>query len=192
MKLLIAIGIIVVATIHGYGAAWLAIWMLFHPYKSAKLFGITIWPQGMIPRHREKLAQSIGNAVGNELVSQQTVFDALFETSFFQRKVEDFVGSYTNELLARVYPSFIDALPAQARAPILDTISALQYRLAEYIAEMLRSEETADAIEHFVDKQVDELLERRFDEMVSDKSLDRGLRFIEEQLQRLVTTGGFE
>ena len=100
MKLLIAIGIIVVATIHGYGAAWLAIWMLFHPYKSAKLFGITIWPQGMIPRHREKLAQSIGNAVGNELVSQQTVFDALFETSFFQRKVEEFVGAYTNELLS--------------------------------------------------------------------------------------------
>ena len=192
MKLLIAIGIIVVATIHGYGAAWLAIWMLFHPYKSVKLLGITVWPQGMIPRHREKLAQSIGNAVGNELVSQQTVFDALFETSFFQRKVEDFVGGYTNELLARVYPSFIDALPSQARAPILDTISALQFRLAEYIAEMLRSEETANAIEHFVDKQVDELLERRFDEMVSDKSLDRVLSFIEEQLQRLLTTEGFE
>src|SRR5687767_4074662 len=149
--------------------------MLFHPYNAVKLFGITIWPQGMIPRHREKLAQSIGNAVGNELVSQQTVFDALFETSFFQRKVEDFVGGYTNDLLARVYPSFIDALPSQARAPILDTISALQYRLAEYIAEMLKSEETADAIEQFIDKQIDELLERRVGDMVSDKSLGHAL-----------------
>jgi uncharacterized membrane protein YheB (UPF0754 family) len=36
MKLLIAIGIVVVATVHGYGAAWLAIWMLFHPYQSGK------------------------------------------------------------------------------------------------------------------------------------------------------------
>src|SRR5215207_567295 len=192
MKLAIAIGIVVIATIHGYGAAWLAIWMLFHPYQSVKLLGITIWPQGMIPRHREKLAQSIGNAVGNELVSQQTVFDALFETSFFQRKVEDFVGVYTNDLLERVHPSFIDALPSQARAPILDTISALQYRLAEYIAEMLKSEETANAIEQFVDKKVDELLECRFDDMVSDKSLDRALRFTEEQLQRLFTADGFE
>ena len=180
------------ATIHGYGAAWLAIWMLFHPYNAVKLFGITIWPQGMIPRHREKLAQSIGNAVGNELVSQQTVFDALFETSFFQRKVEDFVGSYTDDLLARVYPSFIDALPSQARAPILDTISALQYRLAEYIAEMLRSEETAEAIERFVDKQVDELLERRLGEMVKDESLNRVIDFVEQQVQRLVATEGFE
>jgi uncharacterized membrane protein YheB (UPF0754 family) len=191
-KLLIAIGIIVVATAHGFGAAWLAIWMLFHPYRPAKLFGITVWPQGMIPRHREKLAQSIGNAVGNELVSQQTVFDALFETSFFQRKVEDFVGSYTNELLARVYPSFIDALPSHVRAPILDTISALQYRLAEYIAEMLKSEETSHAIESFVDKQVDELLERRVGEMVSDDSMNRALDFVEQGLQRLLVTETFE
>src|SRR5215218_6067311 len=192
MKLAIAIAIIVVATIHGYGAAWLAIWMLFHPYKSVKLLGITIWPQGMIPRHREKLAQSIGNAVGNELVSQQTVFDALFETDFFQRRVQDFVSAYTNELLSRVYPSFIDALPSQARAPILDTISALQYRLAEYIAEMLRSEETAAAIENFVDKQVDELLARRVGDVVKDQSLDRVLNFVEQQFQRLTSTDGFE
>ena len=192
MKLAIAIGIIVVATVHGYGAAWLAIWMLFHPYESVKLLGITIWPQGMIPRHREKLAQSIGNAVGNELVSQQTVFDALFETDFFRRKVEDFVTAYTNELLGRDYPSFIDALPSQARATVLDTISALQYRLAEYIAEMLKSEETANAIEQFVDNQVDELLERRVGDMVSDNSLDQVLRFAEDQVQRLIATEGFE
>src|SRR5690349_24576419 len=166
--------------------------MLFHPYKSVKLFGVTVWPQGMIPRHREKLAQSIGNAVGNELVSQQTVFDALFETSFFQNKVEDFVGAYTNDLLARVYPSFIDALPSQARAPILDTISALQYRLAEYIAEMLKSEETAGAIEHYVDKQVDVLLDRRVGDMVKDESVDRLLNFVEQRVQRLIATDGFE
>ena len=191
-KSIYALAWIVVATIHGYGAAWLAIWMLFHPYKSVKLFGVTVWPQGMIPRHREKLAQSIGNAVGNELVSQQTVFDALFETSFFQRKVEDFVGAYTSDLLARVYPSFIDALPSQARAPILDTISALQYRLAEYIAEMLKSEETAEAIEHFVDKQVDELLERRVGDMVKEESVDRVLNFVEQRVQGLISTDGFE
>jgi len=191
-KLLIAIAIVVIATIHGFGAAWLAIWMLFHPYNSVKLFGLTIWPQGMIPRHREKLAQSIGNAVGNELVSQQTVFDALFETSFFQRKVEDFVGNYTSDLLSRVYPSFIDALPSQARAPILDTISALQYRLAEYIAQMLKSEETGEAIKRFVDKQVDELAERRFGDMVNNQSLDEVLSFVQQRLQRAISDEGFE
>ncbi|HET7112322.1 MAG TPA: DUF445 family protein, partial [Pyrinomonadaceae bacterium] len=191
-KILVAIAWIVIATLHGFGAAWLAIWMLFHPYHSVKVFGITVWPQGMIPRHREKLAQSIGNAVGNELVSQQTVFDAMFETSFFQRKVQDFVGSYTNDLLARVYPSFIDALPSHVRAPILDTISALQFRLAEYIADMLRSEETAEAIERFVDKQIDGLLERNFGELVNNESVDKALDFVQQRLQGYLSDDGFQ
>jgi uncharacterized membrane protein YheB (UPF0754 family) len=183
---------IVVATIHGYGAAWMAIWMLFHPYKPVKLFGVTVWPQGMIPRHRGKLAESIGKAVGNELVSQETVFNALFETSFFRSKVEDFVTAYTNDLLSTVYPSFIDALPSQARGPILDTISALQYRLAEYIAAMLKSEETAKAISSFVDRQIDELLSRKVGDTLSEEAFTGIVRFIEERLSRLVNEEGFE
>ena len=85
--------------------------MLFHPYQRVKILGITVWPQGMIPRHQQRLAQSIGNAVGNELVSQETVFHALFETGFFSRKVEGFVNSYSQELLSTVYPSLLEASP---------------------------------------------------------------------------------
>jgi uncharacterized membrane protein YheB (UPF0754 family) len=178
--------------VHGYGAAWLAIWMLFHPYHAVKFFGVTIWPQGMIPRHRERLAQSIGNAVGNELVSQETVFNALFETSFFQRKVEDFVAAYTSDLLSTRYPSFIDALPASARAPILDTISSLQYRLADHIAAMLKSEETAMAIGRFIDSRVDELLSRRIEETVTPETFEHILGFIENRFSRIVSDETFE
>src|SRR5205814_10718502 len=70
-KILISLAIIVIATVHGYGAAWLAIWMLFHPYRPVKLFGVTVWPQGMIPRHRERLAQSIGNEIGRACVGKE-------------------------------------------------------------------------------------------------------------------------
>lgn len=191
-KLLISGAIIVVATIHGYGAAWMAIWMLFHPYHPVKLFGLTIWPQGMIPRHREKLAQSIGNAVGNELVSQDTVFNALFETSFFQSKIHDFVNSYTNELVSTVYPSFIDALPAAARGPVLETISEIQKRMSEYIAELLKSDETAAALSRFVDRQIDELLARRVGDTLSEATLNEIPRFIEHAFHSLVKAEGFE
>jgi len=178
--------------VHGFGAAWLAIWMLFHPYHPVKLFGITIWPQGMIPRHRARLAQSIGNAVGNELVSQETVFQALFETGFFSNKVEGFVTSYTNELLSTVYPSLVEALPRGARAPVLDTIAALQFKLAEHIASVLKSQQTADAIEQFVDRQVDQLLQKQLGETVSAETFDLILHFAEERFSGLVTEEVFE
>ena len=166
--------------------------MLFHPYKPVKLFGLTIWPQGMIPRHREKLAQSIGNAVGNELVSQETVFNALFETSFLKKKIDAFVESYTKDLLSTVYPSFLEALPSPARAQILDTISGLQYRLAEYIAAMLKSEETANAIRTFVDRQIDDVLERRVAEMLNDDAFTKIRGFVKDSCRSLVNAEGFE
>jgi uncharacterized membrane protein YheB (UPF0754 family) len=178
--------------VHGFGAAWLAIWMLFHPYHPIRFFGITVWPQGMIPRHRERLAQSIGKAVGNELVSQETVFDALFETDFFRQRVEGFVTAYTEDLLSTVYPSFIDALPSGARTPVLDTIFSLQHRLAEYIVEMLKSDDTKAAIARFIDTQVDELLERRLSETIDEDTFAKIVPFVEERFHRLVSESGFE
>jgi hypothetical protein len=57
---------------------------------------------------------------------------------------------------------------------------------------MLKSDETSEAIEHFVDKQVDELLERRVGDMVKEKSFDRVLDFVENRVQRFTATDDFE
>jgi uncharacterized membrane protein YheB (UPF0754 family) len=146
----------------------------------------------MIPRHRERLAETIGNAVGNELVSQETVVHALFETDFFERKVEGFVSSYTTELLETSYPSFIDILPRPARAPVLDAISALQFRIADYIFSVLRNEETAEAVNGFIERRVEELLARRVSDTVEDETFDQVIRFVEERFHSVVTEPGFE
>lgn len=191
-KLLLAIGFVIVATFHGYGAAWLAIRMLFRPRYPVKLFGFTVWPQGMIPRHRERLAQTIGNAVGNELVSQDTVVSALFDTNFFKGKVESFVGGYTKELLNASHPSLIEALPSVARAPVLDAISALQLRIAEYIADILKSEETSLAVQSFIDRRVDDLLARRISDVLDEETFEQVLGFLENRFRGLVTEAEFE
>ena len=184
--------VIFVATFHGYGAAWLAVRMLFRPHKPVKVFGLTVWPQGMIPRHRERLAQTIGNAVGNELVSQETVVHALFETGFFRRKVESLVNSYTEELLEKNYATFLDAIPKSARVAVLDALAALQLRIAEHIAGALRSEETAEALTRFVDRRVDELLSQRLSEAVSPETFEQALGFVENRFRGVVGERGFE
>jgi uncharacterized membrane protein YheB (UPF0754 family) len=184
--------VIFVATFHGYGAAWLAVRMLFRPHRPVKIFGLTVWPQGMIPRHRERLAQTIGHAVGNELVSQETVVHALFETGFFRRKVESLVNSYTEELLEKNYSTFLDAVPKSARPAVLDAIAALQLRIAEHIAGALRSEETAEALTRFVDRRVNELLSQRLSEAVSPEAFEQVLGFVENRFRGIVGERGFE
>ncbi len=184
--------IVFVATFHGYGAAWLAVRMLFRPHNPVKIFGLTIWPQGMIPRHRARLAETIGHAVGNELVSQETVVHALFETGFFRRKVDSFVSAFTDELLEKNYTTALDALPKSVRAPVLDALSALQMRIAEHIAGALKSEETAEAVARFVDRRVDEILSQRLSEMVSHETFEQALGFVENRFRGVVNERGFE
>ncbi|HEY0078294.1 MAG TPA: DUF445 family protein [Pyrinomonadaceae bacterium] len=184
-------GLVLFATFHGYGAAWLAVRMLFRPHRPVKLFGLTVWPQGMIPRHRERLAESIANAVGNELVSQETIVSALFDTGFFRRKVESFVSAYTDELLNKTHPSLLDAVPKGMRHYLLDAVSALHLRIAEYVADTLRSEETAEAVNSFIDRRVDELLARRLGEALEPETFEQVLGFVEERFRNVVGERGF-
>src|SRR5262249_23691612 len=69
---------------------------------------------------------------------------------------------------------------------------ALQLRLAEHIARVLKSEQTAEAIANFVDRQVDKLLERQLNETISEETFTQILRFAEERFHRLVNEEGFE
>jgi len=178
---------IVVATLHGYGAAWLAVRMLFRPYRPVKLFGITVFPQGMIPRHRDRLAAAIGRAVGNELVSQDTLVDALFGTDFFRRKISGVVNSYVDELVHRELPSVIETLPAHAREVLLETVASLQHHIADYITQNLKSEETTESLDKFVGEQLNSLLSQRVSQVVDETTFTQIHSFLEQRLRGVLS-----
>jgi len=180
------------ATLHGYAGAWLAVRMLFRPRRPVKLLGITVFPQGMIPRHRARLAAAIGKAVGEELVSSETIHEQLIGKDFLRRKIQGVVDSYTDELLATKYPSLIEALPAGIREPVLDAISGLQHRLARHVETVLASEESQASIERFVGRRVDEVLGKRLSEVVDDDTFERLVVFLDERVLSAVGNKAFE
>ena len=178
--------LIIVGTFHGYAGAWLAVRMLFRPRNPVKLLGITIFPQGMIPRHREKLANAIGKAVGEELVSQETIVEELFGKEFLRKKIQSVVDSYTESLLAQNYPSVIEALPANLREPVLEAIASLQLKIALHIRAVLQNEETAQSITRFVERRVDEFLSQRVSETITDEQFHKILSFLETRVRSVV------
>ncbi len=178
---------VLLATVHGYAAAWLAVRMLFRPYKSVKILGITIFPQGMIPRHRERLAAAIGKAVGNELVSQETLVEALFKTDFFRRKVSHVVNSYVEDLVHQDLPSLIESLPPHAREVMLETVATLQHTVADYIAQNLQSEETAESLTKFVGEQMNVLLSQRVSQVVDEETFTQFHSFLEQRLRGVLS-----
>lgn len=178
--------LIIFATLHGYAGAWLAVRMLFRPRRPFKLLGITLFPQGMIPRHRDRLANAIGKAVGEELVSQETIMEQLVGKDFLRSKIRNVIDSYTNEILSQTYPSLIEALPAHMRGPVLDAISSLQLTVAEHIEKVLRNEETQAAISTFVENRVDEVLSRRVAAVLDEDAFEKLVGFIEERVSSAV------
>ncbi len=184
--------LIIFATVHGYVGAWLAVRMLFSPRNPVKLFGLTVFPQGMIPRHRGRLAEAIGKAVGEELVSQETIVEELFGKEFLRKKIQNVVDSYTEELISQDYPSLIEALPLNIREPILDAISSLQLKISTYIESVLKSEETARSIHGFVGRRVDEVLSRRISETVDEETFNKILSFLEKRIRTIIKEPTFE
>src|SRR5687768_12115573 len=174
------------ATAHGYAGAWLAVRMLFRPRKPFKVLGIPLFPQGMIPRHRDRLANAIGKAVGEELVSQETIMEELLGKEFLRRKIRGVIQSYTEELLSQNYPSLIETLPSNLRAPVLEAITSLQFRVAEHIDGVLKSEESLSTINGFVERRVDEVLSRRVSSVVDDETFEKILGFLEERIRSAI------
>ena len=189
----VQIGLLIVfATAHGYAGAWLAVRMLFRPRLPVKFLGITVFPQGMIPRHRERLANAIGKAVGQELVSQDTIIEQLTGNDFLRKKIQNVVDSYINEILAEDYPSLIEALPKNVREPVLDAISALQLKLAEHIKSVLKSEESLNTIRGFVTRRVDDVLGKRVTDVVDDETFEKIVAFLDERIRTAIQASSFE
>lgn len=184
--------LVLFATFHGYAGAWLAVRMLFRPRQPFKILGITLFPQGMIPRHRDRLANAIGKAVGDELVSQDTIIEQLTGKDFLRNKIQAVVDSYTDELLSQEYPSLIEALPKNVREPVLDAISGLQLRVADHIKEVLRSEQSQASIREFVTKRLDDVLGERASDVVDDETFEKIVGFLEERIRSAIGSKAFE
>ena len=184
--------LIFMATIHGYLGAWLAVRMLFRPRQPVKFLGITVFPQGMIPRHRERLAKAIGKAVGEELMSQETVLEELFEKEFLKNKIRNVVESYARDLLERSHPSLIDSIPEKVRQPVMETVEALKERVGGYVGKVISSEETASTIQVFVEERIDELMSQRVSETISEETFDDLLGFLESRIHKVLREPALE
>lgn len=184
--------LVLIATFHGYGAAWLAVRMLFRPREPFRIFGLTVFPQGMIPRHRERLANAIGKAVGEELVSQETILEELLGKDFLRRKISESIDAYTDELLSERFPSLIEALPQSLREPVLDSITSLQFKVAEHIEEFLATEDSLRTVSSLVEKRVDDLLSHRVSEVLDDNTFRKIVDLVNERIFLAINSSSLE
>ncbi len=80
LSLLIKLSPLLVATLHGYGAAWLAVRMLFRPRRAYRIFGFRVpLTPGMLPKEREHFIASLATVISVRLLDVETVTDEIMK-----------------------------------------------------------------------------------------------------------------
>lgn len=80
LSLLIKLSPLLVATLHGYGAAWLAVRMLFRPRRAYRVFGLRVpLTPGMLPKEREHFIASLATVISVRLLDVETVTDEIMK-----------------------------------------------------------------------------------------------------------------
>lgn len=142
---------VIVGGVIGYITNWIAIKMLFRPHYEKRIFNIPIpFTPGLIPKERNRIAKSIGEAVGEYLLSPEVVVDALFKNE----------GS-----IEKVIIRYINRLKHEERT-LEDLISSLNYgefegrkedikkKLASLIALNFRKDQFKDRLIKLIDEYI--------------------------------------
>ncbi len=101
----LAISIGVGASI-GYVTNYIAIKMLFRPYKPIKLGNITIFPQGIIPKEKKALAKKVGEVVRDYILSEEEI-KKIVTSKEVQEEIEKFLDEKIENILDKDIQEFI-------------------------------------------------------------------------------------
>jgi uncharacterized membrane protein YheB (UPF0754 family) len=101
---LLAISVGIGAVI-GYLTNYVAIKLLFRPYKPVKVGNITILPQGVIPREKANLAKKVGVVVKEYILSEEEIKKIVTNdevkkeiNNFLDKEIENFLQKDITEL----------------------------------------------------------------------------------------------
>ena len=88
-----------VGTLIGWFTNYLAIKLLFRPYKEVNLLFFKI--QGLIPKRRDEIAVNISEVVEKELISLDDIAEKFQNSEFNEEMIDDLLDKIIGEKLQR-------------------------------------------------------------------------------------------
>lgn len=150
---------IVTGAIIGYITNWLAIKMLFRPYEEKRIFGIKVpFTPGLIPKEKTRIAKSVGEAIGNHLLTKETMVESLCSEKI-NKKLKDWVFNKVDNL--NNSQSTVGELLEKISGGNLEKINAyLNKNLTEYILTSIKSEKSKQTIVKYIESYIEENLNK--------------------------------
>lgn len=159
----------IVGGIIGYITNWLAIKMLFRPHKEVRILGIKVpFTPGLIPKESKRVAKSIGETVGENLLSPKVITNALSKPENSEN-IKLWIKNNIYNLRENNNP-INSLLMIQGNEKYESLINYLKINIGEFIFSKINSEEfknkTLNIVENLIyEKYGDEIQEFVFEQI---------------------------
>ncbi len=190
----------------GYITNYVAIKLLFKPYKPVKLGKITIFPQGVIPREKKTLAKKVGEIVKDYILSKEEIKKIVTSDEvkgeierFLDKKLDEFLSKDITDLIpkeefAKNLSEFVDNL-IQTKFPMFASFISkeqverlfselnLGIKLNKFASKERVKEKLLIEIEKFLENELPEiLLKAQIDKIVEEKVASFDEKKLEDML----------
>ncbi len=168
-----------------------AITMLFHPYQPPRILGHTVhWLQGAVPKNQTRMARTIGDTVGNTLLTPADVAAELQDERLREAFQEQLQG-LVQDLLEGDKPAIGELLPESALTEVRRILEMLLDSAHDRVVDALASEEFSENAARILGT----LAESLEDESLADSLGEERISALREQagewLTQLVESDSF-
>jgi uncharacterized membrane protein YheB (UPF0754 family) len=132
-----------VGAVIGYVTNYVAIKLLFRPYKPLKIGNITVFPQGVIPREKEALARKVGEVVRDYILSEEEI-KKIVTSDEVKEEIEKFLDEKIRNLLDKDITEYV------SKEEIADKLSSIISKVVEEKFSMFASLVNKDMIKNLL------------------------------------------
>lgn len=158
-----------IGAVIGYVTNWLAIKMLFRPYTEKRFLGVKVpFTPGLIPKEKPRIGKSVGNAIGEHLLTKETIITSLCSENmnrqlktWVKRKVE---GLYSSKItIAEKMKQLSDNKADNLKGNI-------QTKVGNLITNSIREDSFKDKISCFIKGKIGSFLSNNPDIILQNES----------------------
>lgn len=169
-----------------------AIWMLFHPYEPPRILGRRLhWFQGAMPKNQERLARSIGRAVGTRLLTPEDVAAELKDRQLrdaFETRIRELLVS----ILDREQPALADMLPEPVVQELRELAQGMLREIRTRLLEALETPEFAAQAERLLEELAASLEDEPLVNRLEPERIEELRERADEWLGRVVESDALE
>lgn len=186
------LGLPAVASLVGYSTNWIAIRMLFRPLEKKELFGFRVpFTPGLIPKRKSDIAENIGRAVGEHLLTPEAL-EARLESPEVQLELKEGLKSWITSSLEKERGSIREMVPESAESDLEALTESFVRELQVGLENLVIGEQLDDLLRELIETGVEDFSEKELGELVERLSYEEITLKLEKILSGLADNDDME